>query len=103
MDSVTINVDMRFKEVSGQDFDTVSNSLELAIDTFITAIQNEGSVELADIIGIAKKHTGVDNIDTTTADITASGGGSETTQGDILLTKNEYPATGTITLTRWTN
>lgn len=103
MTGVTVATYIKFKEVSGQDFDTVATAVELAISTFINSIKTTGDVELADIIGTAKSHTGVDNIDLTTPTITPTGGGTLTAQGDIVIGKNEYPISGTITLDRWTN
>jgi len=103
MDKVSIAVYMKFKEVSGQDFDTVVSSVELEVSTFITGIKNTGDVQLADIEGIVKKHSGVDNVDLTTAAITPTGGGVLSTQGDILLGKNEYPDPGIMTFERWTS
>lgn len=103
MNAVTVDVSLRFKEVDGQDFDTVSASAQDAAVAFIDAIKTAGSVELADVVGVVKNTTGVDNIDLTTATITPSGGGTLTAQGDILLDNNEYPVAGTTTFTRWTN
>lgn len=103
MTPVTIDVYIKFKEVAGQDFDTVADAVELDISEFITDIKNTGDVELADIISVAKSSSGVDNVDLTTAELTNTGGGSLSAQGDVLLVKNEYPVSGTITLVRWTN
>lgn len=99
---VTVDVAMRLQVIAGQDFDSIAGSVELEIASFINAIQDEGSVELADVIGVAKNYTGVDNIDITTASLTPTGGGTLTAQGDILLGSNEYPVSGTITITEWT-
>jgi len=103
MTEVTITVYMRFKETAGQDFDIISNDVETAISSFINSILNGGSLELADVVGVAKAITTVDNIDLTNVALTATGGGTKTAQGDILFSKNEYPTAGTITLVRWTN
>jgi len=104
MTDVTINVYMKFKELAGQDFTTIASTVELDIATFIDNIQNGGSVELADIVGVAKSNASVDNIDLTTVAITAVGGTVITTyNGDIILGKNQYPVSGTVTLVRWTN
>lgn len=98
---VTVDTYLRLQVIAGQDFDSIAGSVELEIASFINTIQNEGSVELADVIGVAKNYTGVDNIDTTTATLTPSGGGTLTAQGDILLGSNEYPVSGTITIVEW--
>jgi hypothetical protein len=104
MTDITINFYMKFKELAGQDFTTVATEVELDIATFIDAIQNGGSVELADIIGVAKANASVDNIDLTTVALTATGGSVITTyNGDLILGKNQFPVSGTITLVRWTN
>lgn len=103
MNGVTVDVSLRFKEVDGQDFDTVSAGAQDAAVAFIDGIKTAGSVELADVVGVVKNYTGVDNIDLTTATITPSGGGTLTAQGDIILDNNEYPVAGTTTFTRWTN
>jgi hypothetical protein len=103
MTPVTVDVYMEFKELAGQDWVAVASSVELAISDFINSIKNGGSVELADIVGIAKVIPAVDNIDLTTVDQDPVGGGTKTAQKDILLGKNEYPIAGTITLDRWTN
>jgi hypothetical protein len=103
MIDVTIDVYMKFKEEAGQDFTSVSSTVDLDIATFIDSIGTGGSVELADVIGVAKAISAVDNIDLTTVAITNIGGGTLTAQGDILLGKNQYPVSGTITLERWTN
>ena len=103
MNGVTVNVSLRFKEVDGQDFDTVSAGAQNAAVSFIDSIKTGGSVELADVIAVVKNYTGVDNIDLTTATITPVDGGTSTAQGDIVLDKNEYPIAGTTTFTRWTN
>lgn len=103
MTPVTIDMYMKFKELAGQDFNDISTSVELVLSTFINEIGAAGSVELADLIGEAKASPSVDNIDLTTVDITHTGGGTSTAQGDILLGKNEYPIAGTFTLVRWTN
>jgi hypothetical protein len=103
MNAVTVDVSLRFKEVDGQDFNTVSAGAQDAAVAFIDSIKTAGTVELADVVGVVKNYTGVDNIDLTTATITPSGGGTLTAQGDIVLDKNEYPVAGTTTFTRWTN
>jgi len=102
MTSITINTYMEFKEVSGQDFDTVSDTVELDIATYIDSVKNAGTLELADIVGVAKSIPTVDNINLTTVSITPVGGGSQTAEGDILFDNNEYPISGTVTLVRWT-
>jgi len=102
MTEVTINVYMQFKELSGQDFDTLADTVELNIATFIDSIKNAGSVELADIIGVAKIIPTVDNINIPTVSITNVDGGTKVGT-DIFLTNCEYPVAGTITLIRWTN
>jgi hypothetical protein len=103
MTEVTIGVAFRFKELAGQIFSTVSAAVELDVASFINDILNNGSVERADIVGVAKQNSYVDNIDLDSVVLTATGGGVVTAQGDVTLGKNEYPAAGTITLTRWTN
>lgn len=103
MTAVTINTYMHFKEKAGQDFNVVANSVEINIATFINSILTAGSLEKADVLGVAKAMPAVDNIDLTTFTITPVGGGTVTAQGDILLNKNEYPTSGTITLVRWTS
>lgn len=103
MNGVTIDISLRFKEVEGQDFDTVKATAQNAAVTFIDSIKTAGSVELADVVGVVKNTTGVDNIDLTTATITPYGGGSLTAQGDVLLDNNEFPVAGATTFTRWTN
>jgi len=103
MTDVTVDVYMKFKELSGQDFDDVADSVELELATFIDDVKTDGTVELADLVGVAKAFSSVDNIDLTTVSITPTGGGTLTNQGDLLLDKNEYPVPGTITLERWTN
>ena len=103
MTEVTVAVYMRFKEVSGQDFDLVSATVETDVSEFINSIKNAGSLELADVVGVAKAITSVDNIDLTTIAMTPTGGGTVTAQGDILFDKNEYPTAGAITLEQWTS
>lgn len=103
MTPVTVAVYMKFKELAGQDFSTIATTVETNISSFINSINNGGSVELADIIGVAKALVAVDNIDITVVSITPTGGGHLTAQGDILLDKNEYPVAGVITLVRWTS
>jgi len=103
MTSVTIAVYMRLKETAGQDFTAVSTTVGTAISSFINSIKNGGSLELADVVGVSKAITTVDNIDLTTVSLTPSGGGTKTAQGDILFAKNEYPVAGAITIERWTN
>jgi len=103
MTEVTITVYMRLKETAGQDFTSVATDVNLEISTFINSIKNGGSLELADVVGVAKAITTVDNIDLTTVSMTPIGGGVKTAQGDILFNKNEYPIAGTVTIERWTN
>jgi hypothetical protein len=103
MTEVTIDVTFRFKELAGQVFSDVAASVELEVATFIDSILNNGSVERADIVGVAKQNAYVDNIDLDSVVLTSIGGGTVTAQGDVTLGKNEYPTSGTITLTRWTN
>jgi len=74
----------------------------LDIGTFIDGILNNGSVEKADIVGVAKSNAYVDNIDLDSVVLTPTGGGTVTSSGDVQLLKNEYPISGVITLTRWT-
>lgn len=101
MYSVTIDVYIKFKEVTGQVFDTVASIIDVEIAQFINSVQNEGTLELADIIGVVKGFSTVDNVDLTTVSITPLNGGVKTAQGDIIFDKNEYPVSGTITLERW--
>jgi len=103
MAQVDIAVYIEFKEVSGQDFDAVASTVELDVSDFINAIKNSGSLELADVIGVIKRITTVDNVNITTVSLTPTGGGTKTEQGDILFEKNEYPVAGAITTVRWTN
>ena len=102
MTEVTIAVSFRFKELAGQSFDDVATSVSLDIGTFIDGILNNGSVEKADIVGVAKSNAYVDNIDLDSVVLTPTGGGTVTSSGDVQLLKNEYPISGVITLTRWT-
>lgn len=102
MTEVTVDVAFRFKELSGQNFDDVASIVSLDIATFIDGILNNGSVEKADIVGVAKSNAYVDNIDLDSVVLTPYGGGTVTSAGDIELGKNEYPISGVITLTRWT-
>ena len=102
MTEVTIAVSFRFKELAGQSFDDVATSVSLDIGTFIDGILNNGSVEKADIVGVAKSNAYVDNIDLDSVVLTPTGGGTVTSAGDVSLGKNEYPISGVITLTRWT-
>ena len=102
MTEVTIAVSFRFKELSGQNFDDVAASVSLDIATFIDGILNNGSVEKADIVGVAKGNAYVDNIDLDSVVLVPLNGGTVTSSGDIQLLKNEYPISGVITLTRWT-
>ena len=101
MTPVTVDVSFKFKESAGQNFTNVSADVNLAIATYIDSIQNNGSVEKADIISIAKQNVYVDNLDLTSVNLTNTGGGTKTSGGDIQLSKQEYPESGTITLTRW--
>ncbi|HRZ18857.1 MAG TPA: hypothetical protein P5136_02260, partial [Methanofastidiosum sp.] len=103
MTEVTINLTFRFKEISGQNFDDVSTQVALDESTYINSILNQGSLERADIVSVAKANAYVDNIDLSSVVITPVGGGTVTAQGDVEFAKNEYPASGTITLTRWTS
>lgn len=100
---VTIDVYMQIKESTGQDFNAQKASWELAISDQIASVKTEGSVELADIVGVIKSKSTVDNVDLTTVALTNTGGGTKTTYGDILLGKTQYPITGTITLIQWTS
>ena len=104
---VNISVFMSFKEVTGQDWNTVASAVELTISSFINGLSSNSNVELADVIGVAKDITSVDNINIGTVSLTNIGGGTKTAQGDIIITKNSYSITGTatgvITLTRWVN
>ena len=101
MTEVSITTSFRFKEATGQDFNTVSDTVELAISSFINELGSNTNVELADIIGVAKAISSVDNIDIDTVEIVNTGGGTLTAQGDILLGKNEFPFSLDIVLTRW--
>ena len=101
MTPVTINFYARIKESAGYDFATVISTVSVGVDTVISALGNNQNVEIADIIGGIKNLPGVDNIDLTTVSITNIGGGSKTTQGDVILSRNEYPVTGTITIVQW--
>lgn len=103
MAAVTINTYLKIKEATGYDFDTEKPTWQLDIATYINNIKNEGSVELADVIGTAKNEVSVDNLDLTTADLENIGGGTKTAQGDILLGVNTYPVSGTVTIERWTS
>jgi hypothetical protein len=103
MTEVTVAVYLEFKEVSGQDFDTVADAVELEISDYINSIKNSGDVEVANIISIAKTNVSVDNVNITTVLLTPTGGGTKTEQGDILFSKNEYPIAGSITIEQWTN
>lgn len=103
MTAVTINTYIEFKEVSGQNFDSVASTVELDVASYIDSIKNAGSLELADVIGVIKNIITVDNINITTISMTPVGGGTKTAQGDILFDKNQYPVSGTITTVRWTN
>jgi hypothetical protein len=103
MTAVTVDVYIKLKEVSGQDFDLVSNTAETEISSEINSVYTAGSLEKADIFGSVKAITTVDNIDLTTMSLTPTGGGSLTEQGDIIFEKNEYPVAGTITIVQWTN
>ena len=101
MTPVTINTAFTFKETAGQNFTNVSADVQLSIASFIDAILNNGSVERADIVGVAKQNVYVDNIYLPSVVLTPIGGGTVTSAGDILLGKNEYPQSGNIILTRW--
>lgn len=103
MYAVTVDVYIKFKETTGQSFDTVASNVDVEVAQFINSVQNEGSLEVADIIGVVKSFSTVDNIDLTTVSITPLDGGIKTAQGDIIFDKNEYPVSGTITLERWTS
>ena len=103
MTEVTINVYVKFKESEGQDFNAASDVLKLDTSDFINSVKNGGSLELADVIGVMKNISAVDNIHIPTISLTPVGGGTKTSQGDILFGKNEYPVAGTITTERWTN
>ena len=103
MTEVTIDVYLEITELSGQDFTSVSDTVELAISEYINSLKNTGPLELADIIGLVKSITSVDNINLTTADLTPTGGGTKTAQGDILFDDNQYPTSGTITIVQWTS
>jgi len=98
---VTVDTFIRIREEMGQDFVTVKSLVETTISTFINSVLSGGSIELADVIGEVKKHQSVDNIDLSSVAFTISGGGTITAQGDILLGKNEYPQSGTITVEQW--
>lgn len=101
MTPVTINFYARIKESIGYPFATVISTVQLGADDVISAISNNENVELADIIGGIKNLPGVDNIDLTTVSIINIGGGTKTAQGDIILGRNEYPVTGTVTVIQW--
>lgn len=101
MTEVTIGVYLKIKEVAGQDFTAVAAVVQLLISDFINKILNTGIVELADIVGIAKNYTGVDNIQLTTAALTATGGGT-IIGTDVLIEKNQYPVAGVINIVQWT-
>ena len=103
MAKVTIDVYMQFKETAGQDFTIVAADVELTIATAINSVKNGGSLEVADIVGVVKAISTVDNINLTNINLTPIGGGTKTAQGDILFGKREYPVSGAITLVRWTS
>lgn len=98
---VTIGVYLKIKEIAGQDFTAIAEAVQLLISDFINKILNSGAVELADIVGVAKNYAGVDNIQLTTAALTATGGG-QIIGTDVILSKNEYPVAGTINIVQWT-
>jgi hypothetical protein len=102
MNAVTIDFYMRFAEESGQDWVSIASTLSTAISNFIDDIKTNGSVEAADIVGVAKNISGVDNIDLTTISLTNTGGGTKVGQ-DIYLGSTEYPVPGTMTIAHWTN
>jgi uncharacterized phage protein gp47/JayE len=102
MNAVTINFYMKFVEESGQDWESIASTLSTSISDFIDNIKTEGSVEAADIVGLAKNTGGVDNIDLTTISLTNIDGGTKVGQ-DIYLGSTEYPIPGTMTIAHWTN
>ena len=102
MTAVTINVYMAFKEATGQDWNLVATTVDTNISAYINSILTAGSLDLADIIKIAKNTKSVDNVNIITMTMTPVGGGYVTAQKDITFSKNEYPIAGTIDLARWT-
>jgi len=102
MTAVTIDVYMEFRETTGQDWDLVAVTVETDISAFINGIKTDGSLEVADVVTVAKDIRTVDNVNLTTIVLTPTGGGTRTAQGDINFSKNEYPVAGTITLIPWT-
>jgi len=101
MTAVTIDTTASIAISSGYTWNAVVNAVELGIDTYISSLLNNSSIELANIIGAMKNITGVANINIPTVSILNVGGGNLTAQGDITLGANEYAITGTVNLTQW--
>ena len=101
MTAVTINTTASLAIANGYTWNAVVASVELSIDTYLSSLVNNTSVELANIIGVMKNIAGVSNINIPTVSILNIGGGNLTAQGDILLGANEYAVTGSVNLTQW--
>jgi hypothetical protein len=97
----TVTVNASVKLYSGYTIANIISSASLKISDYIDGITNN-VVELADIIGIIKNIAGVDNIDLSTAKLTASDGRTPTASGDLNISDNEYAKAGDILLIEWT-
>ena len=114
MDEIAINLYARFKEVSGQDFNTIKSNVETAFISYVDKNKTQNVIELADVISILNQVNGVSNLDvsipgtvttdgnnTATISITSTLGSKIGT--DIYIGKNQYMVSGTLNIERWSS
>jgi phage-related baseplate assembly protein len=75
---------------------TLSETVQTAIDTFLTFKDLDGEVQQSDVIEEIVTITGVDKVRIPLDKLAKSG---QSGVSDITLQKNEYPSTGTISIT----
>jgi len=102
MDEVEINLYCRFKEVAGQDFDSIKLSVESAFTSIIDQNKTKNVIELADVITSINQVNGVSNLDIASMVLTSTGGGSKAGT-DIYTGSNQYMVSGTVDIQRWTS
>lgn len=101
MNEIEINLYAKFKEVDGQDFDTVKLSVESAFTALIDTNKTQNVIELADVITTINQVSGVSNLDISTISLTSLEGTKVGT--DIYTGKNQYMISGNVELVRWTS
>ena len=98
---VTIDVQISVAFKKGYSFETYMPLAQLVIADAIDRNALSGSIEKSDIVTSLGKESYVDNINLASCVLTPSGGGTLTTYGDVLLSKNEYAVSGVISITEW--